>query len=134
MALVFSNVGEILGLGYMLKDSSPEALTLKLYKNDYTPTTTSVAGDFTEADFTSYADKDLARASWATPTTVSNVASSAYAAQTFTCGTTGNTIYGYYYVGTTSGTLFAGERFATPRVLVSGDTLSVTPVITLSTT
>jgi hypothetical protein len=99
MALVFANSGELLAVQGMLKTTStPENLTLKLFKNDYTPTATSTAGDFTEADFTSYTAKTLSRGTWQSPSTVSGKATIAYytAPQTWTCGATGNTIYGYY--------------------------------------
>ncbi len=135
MALVFANSGELLAVQWMLKTTStPENLTLKLFKNDYTPTATSTAGDFTEADFTSYAAKTLSRGTWQSPSTVSGKASIAYdtAPQTWTCGTTGNTIYGYYVVGATSGTLIYAERFSANRPLSNGDSLNVQPVLTLN--
>ena len=49
-------------------------------------------------------------------------------AQSWTCGATGDTIYGYFIVGATSGKLICAEAFATPRTLASGDTLSITPI------
>ena len=58
MALKFQSAGELLGLDWMLKAwSTPENLTLKSFRNDYTPVDASVAGDFTVANFTSYVDK-----------------------------------------------------------------------------
>lgn len=135
MPLVFANSGELLAIVWMLKSTStPENLTLKLYKNDYTPVATSTAGDFTECDFTNYSAKTLDRDTWGTASTVSGKASLAYdsAPQTWTCGATGNTIYGYFVVGATSGTLIYAERFATPRPLTNGDTLNVQPVVTLN--
>jgi hypothetical protein len=134
MALVVPDSGELELLDKMLKDalSTDEAFVMKLYKSDTTPAASSVAGDFTEADFTSYAAATLARASWAAAATVSNKAESSFAAQSWTCGTTGNTIYGYYVVGATSGTCLWAERFATSRVLASGDVLNITPKFTLA--
>lgn len=135
MALVFCNAGELLAIVWMLKSTTtPENLTLKLYKNDYTPDADSEAGDFTEADFTDYAAVTLERDDWGTASTVGGKASIAYdsSPQTWTCGATGNTIYGYFVVGATSGTLIYAERFATPRPLSNGDTLNVQPVVTLN--
>lgn len=134
MALVVCNAGELKLLDWAIKDTStPENLTLKLYKNDYTPVAASVAGDFTEADFTSYAAKTLTRSSWvAASTNGSGKAASSYAAQSWVCGSTGNTVYGYFVVGATSGTLIWAEKFATARTLANGDTLNVTPSLTLS--
>lgn len=135
MALVFCNAGELLAIVWMLKSTTtPENLTLKLFKNDYTPVATSTAGSFTEADFTNYTPKTLSRDTWGTASTVSGKASIAYdsSPQTWTCGATGNTVYGYYVVGATSGTLIYAERFTISRVLANGDTLNVQPVVTLN--
>lgn len=119
----------------MLKDalSVDENYTLKLYKSNTTPDQSSVAGDFTEADFTDYTAKTLTRTGWGAASTVSNKASATYgSAQTWTCGATGNTIYGYFVVGATSGTLLWAERFGTARVLADTDQLSFTPTFTLN--
>lgn len=135
MPLVFANSGELLAIQWMLKaTSTPEDLTLKLYKNDYVPVATSSTSDFTEADFTSYSAKTLSRATWQSPSTVSSKASIAYdtAPQTWTCGATGNTIFGYYVVGATSGTLIFAERFGSSRTLGNGDSLNVQPLLTLN--
>jgi hypothetical protein len=69
---------------------------------------------------------------WATPTTTTGTTSSSYAAQTFTSSGSSQTIYGWYIVGATSGTLIAAEKFATARTLVSPDTITVTPRIELA--
>lgn len=131
MALVTLNAGELLLLEWMLKSTStPENLTLKLYKNDYTPVAGSVAADFTEADFTSYTSKSLSRGSWVAPSTVSGKASTSYASQSWSVGTTGNTLYGYYIVGATSGTAIWAERFPAPKVVTDGDTVQVVPTFT----
>lgn len=77
----------------MLSDalSVDEAYILMLFRNDYTPDQTTVAGSLTEANFTDYAAKTLTRAGWNAAVTVSNKAESSYgsAAQSWTCGTTG---------------------------------------------
>jgi hypothetical protein len=54
--------------------------------------------------------------------TVSNKAESSYgsSARSWTCGTTGNTIYGYWVANPTNTVLWA-ERFAVSRVLANGD-------------
>ena len=104
MALVVPDLGEIELLTKLLKNTADtEDYILKLYKNNYTPIAATVVGSFTEADFTNYVDKTIARSDWATPSTVSNKAESSVATQSWTCGVTTNTIYGYYVVGATSG-------------------------------
>lgn len=129
MALVVSNVGELKLLAWAL-NGSPENLTLKLYKNDVTPSQSSVAGDFTVADFTGYVNKTLTSGSWVAPATVSNKAVSSYASQTFSCtGGSSQVVYGYYIVGASSGTLILAERFATSRTMSNGVDLTLTPSI-----
>lgn len=121
----------------MLKDtlSTDENYILKLFKNDVTPDNTFTASSMTEADFTNYAAKTLARATWnAAVTNGSNKAETSYATspQSWTAGTTGNTIYGYWVQAATSGAVLWAERFATARVLSDGDVLNLTPKFTLN--
>lgn len=133
MALVVADVGELKLLDNATGKGTPENLTLKLYKNNYTPVAGSVAGDFTVADFTNYVNKTLTIATWGAATTVSNKGSATYgSAQTWTCGATGNTVYGYYIIGASSGTLYWAEKFDTARTLANGDTLNITPALTLN--
>jgi hypothetical protein len=133
VALVVPDLGEIELLTKLLKNTADtEDYILKLYKNNYTPIAATVVGSFTEADFTNYVDKTIARSDWATPSTVSNKAESSVATQSWTCGVTTNTIYGYYVVGATSGVCLWAEEFAAARVLADGDILNLTPKFNLS--
>lgn len=134
MALVIPDVGEVELLDKMLKDalSSDEDYTLKLYKTDVTPAESDTAGSYTVADFTNYVNKTLTRAGWAGASTAGGTTSSSYAQQSWTCGASGNTIYGYYVIGATSTVLLWAEKFATARVLASGDTLNLTPKMELA--
>jgi len=113
----------------MLKDalSTNEDFILKLYKNNYTPVTATVAGDFTEADFNNYVVKTLARATWNAAVTQTDKAESSYGTTplSWTCGAAGNTIYGYYVIGATSTTVLWAERFGTSRVLAQDDVLNL---------
>jgi hypothetical protein len=134
MSLVVANVGECELLDKALKDalSVDESYTLKLFQSDTTPSASSTAASFTEADFTNYVAKTLTRAGWGAAATVDGKASSTYSVtQTWTCGASGNTIYGYYLIGSTSTTLLWAERFAVARTLTENDTLSITPIFTL---
>lgn len=134
MPLVIANVGEIELLNKMLIEplTTDESYKLRLYQNNYTPVASSVASDFTEATFTNYVAKTLTRAGWSTPTIVGGKAESSYAQQSWTCGVTGNTIYGYYIEGANSTILLWAERFATPRVLVNTDIITLIPVFTFN--
>lgn len=136
MTLVCPNVGEVVLLTDLLGNGNN--WTLKLFKNDVTPAETDTAGTYTEADFTDYAAKTLTRSvsgsTWATPTTSSGVTSSLYNSgtpQTWTCGATGNSIYGYFIIDAVAGTLLISERFAATRVLAENDTLNLTPRVAL---
>jgi hypothetical protein len=130
MAAVFTNAGELLLVEWMTQNAD-ENYTLKLYKSNTTPTATSVAGDFTIADFTGYSNKTLTAGSWGVPTTVSGSAVSTYATQTWTLSdNTAQTTYGVIAIGATSGTLVWAEKFAIPRsVTLSGDIITYTPKI-----
>lgn len=136
MPLVVPNAGELELLDKMLKDalSVDENYILKLFRNDVTPDQTFVVASMTEANFTNYAAKTLTRALWNAAVTVSSKAQSSYgtAAQSWTCSTTGNTIYGYWVEGATSNVCLWAERFTVSRVLADGDVLNLTPQFTLN--
>jgi len=145
MAMLIPNEGEIQLLTDLLSGGSLENWSLRLFKADITPAETDTAATYTaqEATFSSYTAKTLTRSvsgsTWSTPVSQapsgswSAEAACAYSAygsspQSWTCGATGNTIYGYFITGATSGKLIGVEKFTTARTLVSGDTLSLTPV------
>lgn len=136
MALYTPNQGELELLDKMLKDPlvTDENYILRLYQNNYTPDDSSVVGSFTEASFTTYAAVTLTRSGWNSGVTVSNKAESSYgsAPLAWTCGATGNTIYGYYVSGATSTVVLWAEKFATSRVLANADVLQLTPKMTLN--
>ena len=117
MALVVPNQGELELLDKMLRDtlSTDENYILHLYKNDYTPVAATTSTDFTEADFTNYVVKTLARATWNAAVTVSGKAESSYGSTplSWTCGATGNNIYGYWVGGATSNAVLFAEKFGT---------------------
>jgi hypothetical protein len=131
MALLVPKEGETELLDKCLHDalSVDETFTLKLYKTDITIDGDITKDSFTEADFDGYGAKTLTRAGWNAATlNGSDQAHSTYAQQTFTCnGSTGNTIYGYYVLGTTSQKVLWAEKFGTARVLAENDELLLTP-------
>ena len=136
MALLVPTGGEIELLDRLLKGGSSVhdgSYTLHLFKNSYVPQDGSTLSNFTEADFDGYADKALAQSSWASVSLNTNdKAESSYSQQSWTCGATGNTIYGYYITGNTSGELLWAEKFGSSKALTNGDILNLIPVITLS--
>lgn len=134
MALIVPASGENLLLTWALTDATTENLELKLFQSDISIDDESVAGDFAEADFSDYAEKTLNRSGWdSVSQDVNDKASIQYdTTQSWTCGATGNTIYGYYVVGATSGTLVWAEKFAESQVLTDGVQLSLLPRFTLA--
>lgn len=133
MALLVPDVGEVACLDMMLKQSD-EDYTLQLYNTDITPAEGDVAGDYTPsvANFTNYVSKALTRAGWPGASTSGGVTSSSYAQQTWTCGASGNTIYGYWVVNAVTGTLLWAEKFASAKILADTDVLNLTPVMELA--
>ena len=136
MPLVTSNLGELELLDKMLKDalSTNENYLLRLYQNNYTPDDASAPGSFTEATFTNYVAMTLTRALWNAAVVVSLKAETSYGTTplSWTCGASGNTVYGYYVTGATSSILLWAELFATSRVLANQDVLNLTPKFTLN--
>ena len=120
----------------MLSDAldTDENYILKLFHTDVTPDQNSASSSFVEATFTNYAAETLTRTDWNAAVTVSNKAQASYgsAALSWTCGATGDTIYGYWVEGATSGTCLWAEAFATARVLADSDVLNLQPVFTLN--
>ncbi len=91
-------------------------LTLRLFKNDYTPTVDSVVGDFTVADFPGYAGITLNDFGASYGNTAKN-AESDTGVHTFTCtgAPSGGVqhIYGWYTVDG-AGDVGPAARFAAP--------------------
>jgi hypothetical protein len=140
MTLLVPDEGEVRMLTELLDGgTSRENWTLKLYKNDKTPAEADTPAAYTECDFTDYVAKTLTRTvgagTWGTPATADGTTSSTYNSGTplsWTCGASGNTVYGYYVVGASSGKLIYAERFGSARTLVNGDVLNLTPKLELA--
>ena len=134
MALLIPTASENVLLLTMLGTSAAEDLTLCLYVNNVTPSDASVAGTFTEMSTLGYTSKSLVKGSWTVAQNGSSKAEASYAQQswTFTSGTA-VTVYGYFVKRATTGDLVWAERFTAPHTVQNtGDTIRVTPKITLS--
>lgn len=132
MALNVPDVGENLILEMIVNKTAAQNLSLRLYKNNITPSDTDTAATYTEATFGGYAAITLTGANW-------NAAASGSIAyntqQTFTCNAVAtDDIYGYYVTQVTSGTLLYSERDGAAPFAVrnSGDNIKITPTITAS--
>lgn len=136
MALKVPQEGELQLLDKMLRDtlSTDEIYLLKLYKNDVTPGDADTNATYTEATFTAYYSRSLTRANWNISATNGTKAESSYGSspESWTCGASGNTIYGYWVEGQASSKVLWAERFASQRTLSENDVLNITPKFTLT--
>jgi hypothetical protein len=133
MALLVPDAGEVAMLDMLLKTTTPEGQTLKLYTNNYDAVEGSVAGDFTEASGSGYAAVALTRGTWGGASTAAGTTSAAYPAQVFSFSGA-LTIVGYFVVGSSSGTILWAERIyaGAGQAFANGDTLTVTPRVELA--
>lgn len=130
--LVVPNVGEQIALEALVNKTAPQDLRLKLYKNNITPGETDTAGTYTVADFTGYSDFNFTAASWTY--SAGNPSDVHYAQQAFTSSAaqSAQSIYGYYVIQVSSGTLVWAERFPDGPYTISnnGDEIRITAKIT----
>lgn len=100
-----------------------ESVVIGLYKNDFSPTPSSVVGDFTAADFDGYALS--AELVWGEVflDEEGNAITLAQLLQFHADSpfTEPNTIYGYYAVDAGGGGLIYSERFEDPVPIASAD-------------
>lgn len=131
--LVVPNQGEQILLEAGLGKTPASALTLRLFSNDHVLAKTDTEADFTEVAGGGYAAIALTAGNWVT--TPGSPTSSAYPQQTFTfTGATNapSTVHGYY-ITTAAGNLIYAERLLAAFTPASnGDTVAVTPTITLA--
>jgi hypothetical protein len=147
MALLVPHEGDVQLLTDLMGGGTLENWLLCLFNSNITPSETDSAATYTahETAFSGYARKTLTRSisssTWSTPVSQAPSGSPAWSSraqvghtqyssspQSWTCGASGDTIYGYFIIGATSGKLICAEAFSTPRTIASGDSLSITPV------
>ena len=133
MSLLAPSVGEAQLLTNALQAASPEALILKLYSNAHAPVFGDTAASYTEvAGGLGYSAMTLTRAGWSNAV-VANPASIQYGTPQVTNFIGTATVYGYFLVGAVSGTLYWAEQtYPGGQVFNNGDSLTVTPKITLT--
>jgi hypothetical protein len=126
-AILVPDVGEVNLLDKMLGRVSSEDMLLGLFKSTNTPAEADTLGTYTACDFTNYVQKTLTKTSWGAAATSTGTTSSSYAQQSWTCGASGNTVYGALYIDTDTTTLIASDLFAVARVIANTDVLNFTP-------
>lgn len=135
MALLVPDTGEIYMLQNIVgKNATANTLYLKLYQNAVTPGEANTVADYTEANFTGYANIALTGASW-TVSSASGYSNATYAIQTYTSSAAQSTqqIYGYYVTSGPGGQLLWAEKFTDGPYPITnnGDAIKVTPFISL---
>jgi len=92
------------------------AVVVQLFKNDFTPTETSVLADFIEADFSGYAEIAAQEfdPAYLNEAGRAQVTGDTVLTWTQNATTIGNSVYGYMVL-TTGGALLYSERFASPQ-------------------
>jgi microcystin-dependent protein len=132
-AIRFVNRGEVNVLDRALAGD----FTLRLFKTDVEAglTATQLDGldetDFTEATFTGYAAVVLTGGAWSSAS--SDPSRATYAQTTFSCsGGSSQQVYGYFLTDDNdSDSLAAYEQFDGPVTIANGDSLRITPQVTL---
>jgi hypothetical protein len=141
MALLVPNQAEARMISMITNATTAQNLNLVLglYKNNLTPASTDVLGDYTAATFTGYSATTLTSGSWTVTAATSGAPATATqtSATTFSCSaTTSESIYGYYVYQAGATVMMWAERFSDGPYTIanSGDKVILTASITLSTT
>lgn len=107
-------------LGGGLQNITVENWQLRLSVANWTPAYTSVIGDITEATDSTYAPIDLVGATWVL-TDSGGITTATYPQQSFTFTSGGETVYGFYLVGSSSTTtMYFGQLAAAPFLIPTG--------------
>lgn len=130
MDMVIPNEGKQLILDELFRlTSSRESFVLDLFSSNTTVDDGSTGASFTVATFTGYAQVAISRGAFSPASVTGDVGEiEKTTAPTFTCtGGSAQTVYGWILRGATSGTLYAGQNFDTPRSMSPGSTESIDP-------
>ena len=104
---------------------------LELYKAAKTPAEADTVASYTLMTGQGYAHKTLTKGSWSVAN-VAGVTTASYALQAFVfTGGGPDTIYGYLVRGVTSNKLYWAEQITSQVVQNNGDTINITPKVTL---
>jgi hypothetical protein len=131
--MVFTSDGLLKVLANALWDVThiyEEDWWIELFKSNTTVAYASVLADFTLADFTGYSHYSWTRGSFigVGVTSGDRVVTQGTTFPTFTCsGGSPQTVYGWLAVGKTSGEVWFGQNFASPRVMTSGAVETLNP-------
>jgi len=118
-------------LAYMSGVAAPSTWEIKLFQNNYTPVSSTLLANLTEATFSGYAGISMSGMSLDATLDAFNRAVVRWNPATWTkSGVTGNTVYGYYVVGPGPSLMWL-ERFDfSIPMLTNGAYLVITPIFT----
>lgn len=143
MTFYVTNPGEAFLLEAAVgKTNVATGFKLKLFKNNVIVSRATVLGDLTEATFGGYTAGGIGLlvGTWAAATAgsgsgiaLSEKASIAYAQQSWTWSSGSETIYGFYITDNGGTVLIGVENFSASKLMsASGDSIKITPILTLS--
>lgn len=128
MSLVQTDVGDLHIIDVLVArwNGTPK-LKVHLYRNNYTPVESSLAANFTEANYEGYASQNVT--GWTDATLVSNRGQTTADPNVFvhSAGSTSNEIYGYWIEDPAdAGSVLWAEKFLSPITLAAaGDALAL---------
>lgn len=124
MSLIITSAGKTQALSYLVgKDTTVQSLTLKLYGNNITPSSSDTPTTYTEVTGGGYSSISLSAASWSVDSS-----SATYPQQSWSfTGSVGN-VYGYYVTTSDNTAVIFAEKFddGPYNVTNSGDIIRVT--------
>lgn len=130
MTAYVSNLGELAALKYLVGETAAtERLIIRLFKNNFTPSESSITGDFTEASFLGYLEKTLnSIGGWTFTPGDTPLAEYTPIAFVASADQTAELIYGWYAVRASTLDLVAYERFegAPYSMQLAGDSIAIT--------
>jgi len=130
--VVFTQTGEVVALENIVNNTAPQNLTLRLYSNNYTPTSTDTSSNYTELSGYGYSSVSLTPSSFTFATGTPCTAT--YPQITFTFTGAAGLIYGYFVTQASSGSLLFANRFSNAPISIAnnGDQIRVTLTLQLA--
>ena len=129
--MVILNAGKqiLLDQAFAESETGDEDYVCCLYSNNHTPLAPDTVSNFTLCNFTGYANVSVPRSSFSASTIASNLSVLVSSVNpSYTCtGGGGQTVYGFFFVGTTSGICYLAQYFTGGLALTSGLSIVLTP-------
>jgi hypothetical protein len=130
--LVFTQTGEVVALQNIVNNTAPQSLVLRLFSNNYTPSSTDTVSNYTELSGYGYSSVALTPSNFTF--TQGNPVTGTYPQITFTFTGAAGLIYGYFVTQASSGNLIFANRFSNAPISIAnnGDQIRVTLTLQLA--